>query len=163
MTTYCILGTGGVVETTFGVSQLPTTQTGYTEIAVSGGQVGQIWNGTAFVAGPAPVATQVAAAIEAGLTVSSTSAPTINGTYAVDPSTQSEVAALVLAIQVNDSFPDSMTAYPWPLMNGSFVSFPSTTAFKDWATAISNYVAALDLYAASAPGSALPASSVTIA
>lgn len=62
MTTYCILGAGGLVETTFANSQLPTAQTGYTEIAVDGGQVGQIWNGTAFVAGPTPVPQIVSAA-----------------------------------------------------------------------------------------------------
>jgi hypothetical protein len=55
MTTYCILGTGGAVLTTFANSQLPTSQSGYTEIPVDGGQVGQIWNGSAFVAGPTPV------------------------------------------------------------------------------------------------------------
>ncbi len=62
MTTYCVLGTGGIVETTFANSQLPTTQTGYTEIAVDGGQVGQVWDGTAFVAGPTPVPQLVNAA-----------------------------------------------------------------------------------------------------
>jgi hypothetical protein len=62
MTTYCILSTDGLVEATFAVSQLPTTQTGYTEIAVDGGQVGQVWNGTAFVAGPTPVPQTVSAA-----------------------------------------------------------------------------------------------------
>jgi hypothetical protein len=62
MTTYCILGPGGLVETTFANSQLPTTQAGYTEIAVDGGQVGQIWNGAAFVAGPTPVPQTVSAA-----------------------------------------------------------------------------------------------------
>lgn len=51
-----------MVETTFANSQLPTTQTGYTEIPVDGGQVGQIWNGTAFVAGPTPVPQIVSAA-----------------------------------------------------------------------------------------------------
>lgn len=55
MTTYCILGANGAVLTTFANSQLPTTQSGYTEIAVNGGQVGQVWNGTAFVAGPTPI------------------------------------------------------------------------------------------------------------
>jgi len=62
MATYCILGTGGLVETTFANSQLPTTQTGYTEIAVDGGQVGQVWSGTAFIAGPTPVPQSVSAA-----------------------------------------------------------------------------------------------------
>lgn len=62
MTTYCILGTGGVVLTTFANSQLPTAQGGYTEISVSGGQVGQIWSGTAFVPGPTPIPQTVSAA-----------------------------------------------------------------------------------------------------
>ncbi len=62
MTTYCILGAGGLVATVFANSQLPTTQTGYTEIAVDDGQVGQVWNGTAFVAGPTPIPQSVSAA-----------------------------------------------------------------------------------------------------
>jgi hypothetical protein len=62
MTTYCILNSGNALVTVFANSQLPTTQIGYTEIAVSGGQVGQLWNGTAFVAGPTPVPQVVSAA-----------------------------------------------------------------------------------------------------
>lgn len=62
MTTYCILGSGGTVETTFANSQLPTSQAGYSEIPVDGGQVGQIWSGTAFLAGPTPVPQTVSAA-----------------------------------------------------------------------------------------------------
>jgi len=63
MTTYCILGAGGLVQTTFANSQLPTTQTGYTEIPVDGGQVGQIWNGTTFAVNAAAVQAQLEAAI----------------------------------------------------------------------------------------------------
>lgn len=62
MTTYCILGANGVVLTTFANSQLPTTQSGYRELPLDGGQVGQVWNGTAFVAGPTPVPQIVSAA-----------------------------------------------------------------------------------------------------
>jgi|SRR5271167_2017574 len=62
MTTYCILGAGSLVETTFANSQLPTAPNGYTEIPVDGGQVGEVWNGTAFVAGPTPVPQSVSAA-----------------------------------------------------------------------------------------------------
>jgi len=62
MTTYCILGSGGLVETVFANSQLPTSQAGYTEAPVDGGQVGQVWNGMAFVPGPAQVPQVVSAA-----------------------------------------------------------------------------------------------------
>ncbi|MFM0141723.1 hypothetical protein [Paraburkholderia sp. RL18-085-BIA-A] len=62
MPTYCILGSNGSVLTTFQNSQLSTNQNGYTEIPVDGGQVGQVWNGTAFVAGPTPVPQTVSAA-----------------------------------------------------------------------------------------------------
>jgi len=55
MTTFCILDSNGNVRTTFGCSQLPTAQTGYQEIAIDGGQVGQVWNGSAFDAGSVKV------------------------------------------------------------------------------------------------------------
>jgi hypothetical protein len=117
----------------------------------------------AFLNPPPTPATIAAAALSAGLAVTSTSTPAVNGTYALDPVTQSKIAAMVLTIQVNGTFPNSMTAYPWPLLNGAFVTFPNVTVFKDWATALSNYVAVLDLYAAGAPGVALPSASTTIA
>jgi hypothetical protein len=63
MTTYCILGSAGLVATTFANSQLPTTQPGYIEIPVDGGQVGQIWNGTAFVVDTVATQAQLEAAI----------------------------------------------------------------------------------------------------
>jgi hypothetical protein len=117
----------------------------------------------AFVNPPPTPATIAAAALNAGLAVTSTSAPAVDGTYALDPATQSKIAAMVLTIQVNGTFPNAMTTYPWPLLNGAFVTFPSVTVFKTWATALSNYVAALDLYAAGAPGTALPTASTPIA
>ncbi len=43
MTTYCILDSDNVIVTTFACSQLPTTQVGYTELPVDGGNVGDSW------------------------------------------------------------------------------------------------------------------------
>jgi hypothetical protein len=62
MTTFCILNASNIVVATFANSQEPTTQAGYNEIPVDGGQVGQLWNGAAFVAGPTPVPQIVTAA-----------------------------------------------------------------------------------------------------
>jgi|SRR5208282_3910233 len=55
MTTYCILDGNNNVLTTFANSQAPTTMQGYSELPVTGGEVGNQWNGVGFVAGPAPV------------------------------------------------------------------------------------------------------------
>lgn len=55
MSTYCIIDSNGNVLTVFANSQKPTNQNGYAEISVFGGQVGQQWNGIAFVSGNIPV------------------------------------------------------------------------------------------------------------
>jgi hypothetical protein len=66
MTTYCILDGSGNVITTFANPQLPPTQAGYTEIPVTGGQVGQMWNGSGFIF-PPPSPAQIEAAIQTAL------------------------------------------------------------------------------------------------
>jgi hypothetical protein len=117
---------------------------------------------------PAPTAAQalastVSAALAAGLTVSSTSAPAVNGTYPLDSATQFEINSVVLFVQTNGDFPGGLSAYPWDDTSGAAHIFPSVAVFKEWATAVANYVAALKLYGAGATGATLPAASVTIA
>jgi len=69
----------------------------------------------------------------------------------------------MLFIQTNTDFPGGLSSYPWFDAADVPHIFPSVAVFKEWATAIANYVAALKLYSAGAPGAALPAASVTIA
>jgi|SRR5580700_8006742 hypothetical protein len=126
MTTYCILGTGGVVETTFANSQLPTSQAGYTEIAVSGGQVGQIWNGSAFVASvTAAQAAQIAtlqaayqAAIEAPVTYITKAG--VSKQYSATPDAVANLEDCMLAFQLAGATP---TGFYFIATDGTQVPF----------------------------------------
>jgi hypothetical protein len=107
---------------------------------------------------------QVAAAFAAGQTITSSSTPALNGTYPVDAATQNKIAQVEMFIQKNGVFPGSSgTSLAWYDIAGAAHIFPSVVLFSEFATAVANYVADLDLYGAGAPGATLPSSSVTIA
>jgi hypothetical protein len=106
----------------------------------------------------------IQAALAAGLAISSTSTPAIDGTYPVDAVTQTKIGQIEIFIQKNGTFPGSAgTSLAWFDTAGVAHIFPSVTLFSEFATAVANYVADLDLYGASAPGAALPSPSVNIA
>ncbi len=110
------------------------------------------------------LAASVAAAQAAGLTITCTSTPALNGTYAVDQAAQARINAIETAILKNGAFPGSSGAQlAYPKIDGTLVVFPSTSVFSEFATAVANYVADLDLYAAGAPGATLPSPALTIA
>lgn len=92
MTTYCILDVSNNVVTTFANSQLPTTQTGYVEIPIDGGQPGQKWDGSSFVAGPVKVPQQVTA-YQAKLALSNAGLYTTIDNYISASGTQAEKLA----------------------------------------------------------------------
>ena len=111
---------------------------------------------------PAPTpAQQAAAAIAAGITVTSASTPAINGTYACDPETIADINAEITFILVNGTFTGSGSTLTWPA-NPSPVVFPSVAVYKAWASAVASYVGALKAFANGTPGVALPPSTVTI-
>jgi hypothetical protein len=113
---------------------------------------------------PAPTpASVVAVALAAGLAITSTGTPAIDGTYPLDSITQFEINSVMLFIQTNGDFPGGTSTYPWFDAAGAPHIFPSIAVFKEWATAVANYVAALKLYGAGAPDATLPQQSVTIA
>lgn len=110
-----------------------------------------------------PVAMQAGLAILAGLTVTSASAPAINGTYPIDRAAQTNISSVEIFIEKNGAFPGaSGTSLAWYDIAGVAHIFPSVAIFSEFATAIANYVADLDLYAAGAPGSTLPTNSIPI-
>jgi len=113
---------------------------------------------------PAPtLAQQALAALTAGFTVHSTSTPSINGLYACDPTSTAEITSLVMYIGTHSAFPGSLSALPFALMSGSFVTFPTTALFVAFATAVADYVTVLNLITKGASGyTALPASTITI-
>ena len=114
---------------------------------------------------PAPTAAQLGqSALYAGLTVSSTGTPSINGTYSCDDASTSNFAKVEGYVTRNNTFPGPSSTQPWVLKNGSVVVIPNTAVFNALATAIANYAALISVYIYSngASGS-LPASSITIA
>lgn len=114
---------------------------------------------------PIPVLTpaqQVANALNAGLAITSTSAPALSGTYAVTQDMQLKLDAITTFILANGTFPEDATTYEWPDTAEVMHVLPSIAEFKLLATAIANYVNLLDLFALGI-GSALPAATATIA
>lgn len=113
---------------------------------------------------PPPTPQQLAtAAMAAGLVVTSTSTPALNGTYGLDSNSQQNVIGTVTAILLTGNFPNGQTTMPWVDQNNVAHMWPSTTEFKAFATAFSTFVSNVALYAASngAAGS-IPSNEVTI-
>lgn len=118
----------------------------------------------AFVNPASTAAGKAAAAMAAGLTITCTSTPALDGVYAVDQAAQARINAIETAILKNGAFPGSNgSQIAYPKIDGTLVVFPSTALFSEFATAVANFVADLDLYAAGATGASLPAAALTIA
>lgn len=107
-----------------------------------------------------------AAAVTAGLTITSTGTPALDGTYALDQASQENIIAEQVCINTNGLFTNGQSTRAWPDKAGVFHTFPSIAEFKTFAIAVAAYVDALDgaLAAAEQGGSpSWPSASVTIA
>ncbi len=143
-------------------------------------QPGNLASGEVYFAAP-PTPTQLAAAfpgytaaaallqagnaynqwIGRGLTVTCTSVPAIDGTYAINAGSQHTIALEAQFISAFSEFTTgSTTNLPWQLANGQFVVFPTTALFLAFSKAAGMAVAAAKL--ATAQGAALPSNSVAI-
>lgn len=109
------------------------------------------------------LASTVAAAMAAGLSITSAGTLAIDGTYPLDDATQHKITAIALFTQINGDFPGGASVYPMPDTAGVMHILPSVAVFDEWSTAIANHVAAIDLYGAGVPGAELPSASVAIA
>ena len=162
MTQYAIVQNGVVVNIAIGNTPLDATW------IQSNAGIGYTYSGGVFSAPITPVvvappAQQVASALSAGLAITSTSTPAIGGTYPLDASTQFKISSIQLFIQTNGTFPGGVSAYPIFDVSGGAHMCPSIALFKEYSTAIANYISALDLYAAGVAGASLPSPTVTIA
>lgn len=118
---------------------------------------------------PAPSAAQTAAmqyaaAVAAGLTVTWTVSATLNGTYALDPTTQFNMTAETVSLVTNSVFTNGQSTRNWPTLSGTFLSF-TVAQFKALATAIALYLdqlASAQATAAAGQSTAWPSASVTI-
>lgn len=94
---------------------------------------------------PAPtLAQQAAAAINAGVAITSTGTPALDGTYACDDSMQAKINRVAAFIALNGKFPASLTEMPWPDMSGAIHLFPTTATFQAFASVVASYVVELD-------------------
>lgn len=128
-------------------------------------QAGWSYSGGSFAPPPAPpaptLAEQAAAMLAVGCTISSTGTPTLNGTYACTPDGQNKISATALYCQINGKFPGGKTTMVWADAAGAPHTFPTTASFLAFATAIGDFVAALDEVMLG-QATALPAQPATI-
>lgn len=87
----------------------------------------------------------LSAKIAAGLAITSATYPALDGTYAIDPATQSKIQAVSLYIEVNGKFPAGYTAFPWEDVSGLTHTFPTTAEFLAFASAEADYVTRINL------------------
>lgn len=120
---------------------------------------GTTWAAPQIVtATPAQSAAQLMAA---GLTITSTATPALNGTYDVDDAAQSNIVSEMLCIQVSGKFADGGTTLAWPDKAGTIHTFPSTADFTAFALAAAAFVANCSKVASGA-STLLPLNTATI-
>jgi hypothetical protein len=114
------------------------------------------------------LAEQATAALAAGFTITSTSTPVLNGTFAVDGDVQSHIQAEITALMLSGqtgtpTFADQGLTVDWPDLASPPVNHTMTVAeFKVFAGLIGAYVATL-FKVKNGTVTALPPASVTIA
>jgi hypothetical protein len=114
---------------------------------------------------PAQVASALAeTTLLAGLNITSTSTPAINGLYSLTPTSQNNINATITYILLNGTFPGGGSTMAWADASGNPHVFPSIAEFKAFATAVANFVSTVSIYGdtGGAQGS-IPANNITIA
>lgn len=129
--------------------------------------IGWGYGGGTFTPPGAPsrtLAQQGAALIAAGLTITSTGTPALNGVYAVADSVpfgRQDIANEAQFVSTFGEFTNGGTTLAWPLLSGAMVTFPSTAEFMAFAKAVAQFRAAI--LAAMATNGLLPSGTATIA
>lgn len=81
-------------------------------------------------------------ALNAGLQISFSSAPDLNGTYAIDVTAQAKIAATELYISKRGAFYGGTATYPWIDISGTAHTF-TLAQFDAFSIAVADYVAGL--------------------
>jgi hypothetical protein len=163
---YALVDSTGVVQNIIlwdGSSPL-TLASGVASVQSDVANIGDTYNSGAFESSlPLPtLAEQAQALLNSTVAITSTNTPALDGTYSITSSDQSHINAVITNIMLNNTFPGGVSSYAWPDADGTLHTFPDTTTFKSFATAIAGYVAAL-YGVAHGTLSALPSNSITIA
>lgn len=101
-------------------------------------------------------------ALATGLTISSTSTPAVNGTYAVDANTQVHMLSEIVSINTNGAFADGTTSIAWQNWAQTATAIFTVALFKELVTAVGAFVSG-NLKVINGLSTTLPSASVTIA
>jgi hypothetical protein len=111
---------------------------------------------------PAPTpASKAAEAMAAGLTITSTSTPAIDGTFTVDQVSQMDIIAIETSLNAGKGFPGGAATFNYADVSGVMHSFTEAN-FTDFAAAVRDYVYALKSVIAGA-STTIPPATATIA
>ena len=129
-------------------------------IDLKAGQFGPI---APYVA-PTPTPQQAAmAAIAAGINLTSTGTPALNGAYAVDANAQAQMNGVITYTMLNNAFPNNAAELPWPDMSFMMHAFPTLASFHAFASAAANFVTQVLVYGNSnAQVGSIPSNNITI-
>lgn len=89
----------------------------------------------------------LAAKLAAGCQVVSSSVSAISGTYSLSDKALVKVSSIALYIKINSSFPAQQLPFPHQDINGAVHLFPTSQSFLNYATALADYVALLEITA----------------
>lgn len=136
---------------------LPTNNASPTQLAAA-------FPGYAAAIAARQVTAGSAVALNAGIAITSTGTPALNGTYALDQGSINAIDEVVLYIDTNGTFPEGAATLPYPDAAGAMHVFPSVAEFKAFATAAADLVALIDEYASSGGTvGSIPSNVITIA
>ena len=122
-------------------------------------------NGTVSIVTPTPpaptLAQQAATALNAGIAITSTSTPSLDGTYSLSDDAQSNINGIETYILANGNFPGNASTYAYLDQSGAPHVFSSTQEFKAFANAVANLVSALKTVELTNSGT-LPSNAATL-
>jgi hypothetical protein len=142
---------------------------GAIEVATAPQDARQKWSGGAWTALSAIPALALATNLAQGITVTSSSAPAIDGIYALDAGMQSDLANIAATIAFTGAFPGGGASFTYPDITGLPVNektFPSVAVFKSFYIAYSTLVLQMQQTEATLAGgsqTSWPSQSVTVA
>lgn len=167
---WIVAGSTTQVYSSARATYVPLTDTTYVAWLAAGGRATAIDSEVSlqvvfaewFPAGWAPTSAQKAtAALGAGVALVSTGTPALNGTYAIDGESRSDMMAEMVALLANGVFTDGTATLAYADTAGAMHTF-DVAQFKAFATAVGSYVGALKAIAKTNTGT-LPATTLTIA
>ena len=81
----------------------------------------------------------------AGIQITSTSNSALNGTYAIDPTTQNKLTSIAAYVAVNQKFPAGQATLAWPDAAGVLHQGFTTSQFLALGSVIADYVTGVEL------------------